>query len=200
MAIYIRPGVKTTDTIDKVLEAIEPCTRGQGSGVKGQESEIILDITSGLRDPADQLLIIAKFALANGVKFVEFDAKDVHGYMDQGNRVAVPFENHAITDGSVHKIYTWQRTWSRLLNLGIIINPPLAALCLEDYQHPTKGLVKAGTLVQGSPHYGGKAFDISGRPGIDRIVGILATAKLAGVGIKGWLVERNNNAVHVDCV
>ena len=169
--IYIRPDVKRSEVTDKIFEALGPFTEG-----------ITLDITSVLREPADQLMIIAKYALANGVKFVEFSAQNVH--------------DKTTIEGQ--ELYLWQRTWSRLLNLGIIINPPLAAVALEGYTRD--GVNKKGHLIPGSPHYTGKCFDISGRPGLEKIVGVLATAKLAGVEIRGWLIERANNAVHVDCL
>jgi hypothetical protein len=169
--IYVRPSVKRTETIDRVLEQIEPHSEG-----------MILDITSGLRDPAEQLIIIAKYALVNKVRFPEFDPDDVHG------RVTI--------DGQ--EIYQWQRTWSALLALGIIINPPLAAVVLDDYLRD--GVNKKGHLIPGSPHYAGKAFDISGRPGLEKIVGVLQRARAAGAEIKGWLVERKQGAVHVDCL
>lgn len=173
MSYYIRPGVRTTDVIMQVIEDLDPFT-----------GDLILDITSGVRTPDEQLSIIGKYAAVQGVSFPEYEAGNLY------EKVLVPYREK--------DVYRWQRVWSALLNRGIIINPPLAAEVLDDYFRD--GVNRLGQTIPGSPHYGGKAFDISGRPGLEKIVGVLATAKLAGVGIKGWLVERNNNAVHVDCV
>jgi hypothetical protein len=172
MGYLIRPGVETTETIRRVLEAIEPFA-----------GDVVLEVSSGVRDPAHQLVIIAKYAMIKNAAFAEFRADNVYEKYDINGR----------------SLYRWQQTWSRLLALGVMINPPLAARCLEDYQHPAKGTVPAGTLIPGSPHYSGKAFDISGRRGVIAVVEVLEQAKQAGAGIRDILVERENNSIHVDC-
>ena len=180
-AITKRPWVKSTPEIDDVLSALEPFAA---------EAGVKMIITSGLRDPQDQLRVIAGYATDQGVSFPEFDAYDPH------KKIRLADEQ---------EVYAWQRTWSRLLFLGIIINPPLAAVCLEDYVRPTGENMK-GKLLQGSVHGEGKAFDEQAdgdlQDQVDEVpkkVAVLAKAKAAGVKIKGWKIERKNNAIHVDC-
>lgn len=176
MNYFIRPGVVTTPTIIDTLDAIAPFAFGT-----------VLDVTSGLRTPEQQLAIIGKYAAFNGTFFPEYEPGNVH------DKVLVP--------DAGRELYRWQRTWSRLLLLGIIVNPPLAAEVLEDYIRD--GVNKKGELIQGSPHYTGHAFDLSGgRNGVNmqELKTILHGAKEAGAPIRRFLVERQNNAIHVDCV
>lgn len=170
--ITYRPGVKMNERLVAVVEQIAPFAR-----------DISLIITSGVRDPQNQLSIIGKYAEIKGVRFKEFETGNLL------DKVEIP--EHGL-------VYRWQQTWSRLLRMGIIVNPPLAAKCLEDYKHPSKGYVSAGTLIQGSPHTRGTAFDVSGANNMGMIVGILTTAKAGGADIKDFLIERENNCVHVD--
>lgn len=142
-----------------------------------------LTVTSGVRGPEKQLSIIGKFAAIKGVKFSEYLVGNIYD---------------KVTLAGVGEVYRWQQTWSRLLALGVIVNPPVAAACLEDYTHPSKGLVKAGTLIQASPHTRGTALDFSGANNIDRVVAVLSTAKAGGAEIKNILIERENDCVHVD--
>lgn len=74
----------------------------------------------------------------------------------------------AMTDGLNQKIkwggetiYSWQVGWSKLLNIGILINPPMRAKVLLDYYR--HGINKKGEIIGESQHSTGRAFDISGR-------------------------------------
>jgi hypothetical protein len=173
--------VESTPVIDAVLAELEPFAA---------EAGVKMVITSGLRDPQDQLRVIAGYAAEHGVSFPEFDANDPH-------------KKVRLADG--RDVYAWQRTWSRLLFIGIVINPPLAAECLEDYIRPNGENMK-GKLLQGSVHGNGKAFDEQAdgnlkdaQDEVPKKIAVLEKAKAAGVKIKGWKVERKNNAIHVDC-
>ena len=175
MNYFIRPGVVTTPTIIETLEAIDPFTHG-----------VILDVTSGLRTPEQQLSIIGKYAVFHSAYYAEYEPGNVY------DRVLVPELGR--------KVYRWQRVWSKLLNLGIIINPPLAAEALDGYIRD--GVNKIGQLIQGSPHYSGQAFDLSGGPRgalLRSVENVLFLAKHGGAPIRRFLVERQNNAIHVDC-
>jgi hypothetical protein len=102
--------------------------------------------------------------------------------------------------GDGKKIATWQRAWSRLLNKGIIVNPPLEAECLFDYFR--NGVNKKGQKIGMSPHYYGKAFDISGGEDYNpvnetEVIKHALADKLKG--LKGYLLERKQNCLHVDC-
>jgi hypothetical protein len=171
--ISFRPGIKLNDRLSAVIQQLAPFA-----------GDVILTITSGIRDPEDQLSSIGKYAVARGVKFAEYEVGNLY------DKVSLPDIGG--------EVYRWQQTWSRLLHLGVIINPPLAAHCLEDYHHPTKGHVPRGTLIQGSPHFRGTAFDISGANNLEEVIGVVTTAKAGGAEIKDFLVERENNCVHID--
>jgi hypothetical protein len=169
--LTIRDNVKLNGPLSKVVWDLAPYA-----------GNVLIDITSGLREPLDQLHLIGWYAIQKEVKYPEFD---VHNLYDK------------ITLGDGIEVYTWQRTWSRLLHQGVIINPPFAAVCLEDSYRPDHTNRK-GQVIQGSPHSHGTAFDISGAHGIEPVVLVLEQAKAAGVAIKNWLVERENNCVHVN--
>ena len=87
--------------------------------------------------------------------------------------------------------YIWQMAWSNLLNLGVIINPPLPAVALMDYWRG--GLNKKGMLIGVSPHTKGKSFDLSGTDSLAIVQSLKLKEK-----IKGYLLERENNCIHVD--
>lgn len=170
--LTIRPNVKLNDHLSKVIWDIAPYT-----------GAVKIEVTSGVREPIDQLHLISWYALEKGVKFPEFRPQELHEKVQ-------PVELES-------EVYRWQRTWSRLLHMGVIINPPLAAVCLEDSIRPN-GTNRKGEVIQGSPHSRGTAFDISGKAGFPSTEIVLKEAKAAGVGIKDWLLERENNAVHVN--
>lgn len=131
-------------------------------------------VTSALRIPEDQLRIIRKYLRAKG--------------LDDNYPAAMTCE---MRDKDDLGLYLWQRAWSHLLNIGVIINPPLPAIALMDYWR--NGVNKKGQLIGQSPHTRGTAFDLAG---VDSLV-IVQGLKLKGK-IKGYLVERENNAIHVD--
>lgn len=133
-------------------------------------------VTSGLRTPLGQLRIIQNYCRQRGVdkEFPEIDT-------------AIPEDRTS-----------WQGAWSRLLNTGIIINPPSDAEVLFDYVR--NGVNKKGQIIHGSPHFRGTAFDIGG--GADGIIHeqeLVSDAMRYIPQIKGTLPERENNALHVDC-
>jgi len=187
--IVKRPWVKSTPTIDAVLKALGPFAA---------EAGVRMIITSGLRAPLDQLRVVSGYAYENHIFFPEFAAHDVH------KRVTIPELGR--------ELYAWQRTWSALLrnvgpeDPGIVINPPLAAECLDDYIRPDGSNAK-GLIIPGTPHGTGKCFDEQAdgnlKDQIDEVhmkIAVLEKAKASGVAIKGWRIERKNNAIHVDCV
>ncbi len=170
--IILRPNVKLSEQLSKVIWDLSPYT-----------GETDVELTSGIREPIEQLHLIGWYAKEYGIYFPEFDLQDLHGIRT--------------VDGIA--VATWQRTWSRLLHFGIIINPPLAAECLE-YSLRPDGSNRKGEIIPGSPHGTGKCFDLSGKAGLDLIAKFLADAKADGVEIRNWIIERKNNAVHVNTV
>lgn len=95
----------------------------------------------------------------------------------------------------------WETAWSKLLNIGVVINPPLPAKCLFDYYR--NGVNKKGQEIGHSPHYWGRAFDIGG--GVDHDITNELNVVLKAIdnklpGLKGYLPERKNNCLHIDCI
>jgi hypothetical protein len=131
------------------------------------------EITSIKRDPRDQLRIIINYALRMKIK-VNCSENDLDLKLENGQ-------------------YIWQEPWSRILESGIIANPPLVAATLYDYKHPVKGIVKAGTVIQPSSHFTGRAFDISGQVG--NIIEY-ALKEEPGIGIRSYLIERQQDCTH----
>jgi hypothetical protein len=148
------------------------------------EAQLKAEVSSILRDPTTQLYLIIDYAKKYNLKH-DFTDQDVDVKLDNVN-------------------YVWQETWSLLLNRGIIINPPRVAVCLEDYVSPNSGFHKAGYLIQPSPHFTGRAFDISGGNDMD-ISNELAVVNKAlaadpNIGISSLTIERTNNCVHCQTI
>lgn len=132
-------------------------------------------VTSGVRTSEDQLRIIRTYLRSKG--------------LDNTYPEAMTAEVLDRVEGSDH--FVWQKGWSALLNAGVIINPPVPAVVLMDYVRG--GVNKKGQIIGMSPHTRGKAFDLSGLDSLPIIQGL----KLKGK-IKGYLLERENNCLHVD--
>lgn len=144
-------------------------------------------VTSILRTPEQQLKIIRDYCIKRGVTT---EYKEI-------------LQNRFFTDtiklgSSYEDVYFWQPAWSKLLNIGVIINPPLAAKCLYDYV--SRGVNKKGTTISASTHFFGKAFDIGGGPkGVEEKLKVIKTSTDdPASGIKSFLVERENNAIHIN--
>lgn len=144
-------------------------------------------VTSVLRTPEQQLGVIRKYAVLKEVdkEYPEIltckvEDKDANGVY-----------------------YKWQWAWSRLLNIGIIINPPVAAKCLFDYYR--RGVNMKGRIIPPSIHSSGLAFDIGGRAGVDPTpvdeleIVTEAMSEEPAIGIASLLLERGNNCLHVNC-
>lgn len=176
--LKVNKGVALTSIIEPVIVALDKYFR---------EANLTANVTSGERTSGDQLRIIRNYCIQFKVD-EEFPEIKTCGVLDK-------------TDyGDGKKIFTWQKAWSRLLNKGIIVNPPLQANCLFDYFRD--GVNKKGQIINQSPHYYGKAFDIGG--GIDHdptneleVIKKALADKLPG--LKGYLLERKQNCLHVDC-
>lgn len=171
--LKVNRGVLMTSTIEPVIVALDKYFK---------EAKLIANVTSGERTSGDQLRIIRNYCAQFKID-VEFPEIKTCGVLDK-------------IDG----LFAWQKAWSRLLNKGIIVNPPLKAECLFDYFRD--GVNKKGQVINQSPHYYGKAFDIGG--GIDHdptneleVIKKALADKLPG--LKGYLLERKQNCLHVDC-
>lgn len=177
--LTIQTGVDLTPTIEPVIVALDPLFE-----------PLPRYVTSGRRNPESQLRLIRRYAISAGVarEFPEFATCTVSGVV----RIEL--------EGKEQELFGWQRTWSRLLNRGIIINPPVAATVL--FYYIRNGINKKGRTIQPSPHFKGTAFDIgSGGTTVEAVEAIIKKAMAAGVrGLAGYVVEHDQGCVHVDCV
>lgn len=166
--IVIKPGVVLNDRIRTKLQQLDAEFKGKPQTV-----------TSGVRDAADQIRIIRKYLVKKGLNKVYPEA------MTCGIDDKYEFES-----GN----YVWQKAWSHLLNIGVIVNPPRAAVVLMDYIRG--GGNKKGQTIQPSPHMRGDetaCFDLSGLSGLEIAKRLAAEQK-----IRGYVPERENNCLHID--
>lgn len=174
--LIVRRGVRLTPIIEPVILALDAYFK---------EANLKATVTSGERTSGDQLRIVKNYSK----KFVKDEFPEVYD-CDVMDKFMI---------GEV-QVFKWQRAWSRLLNKGIIVNPPLPARCLFDYIR--NGVNKKGQEIGASPHFYGRAFDIGGGLDHDPTNELEVIKKAMGKvkGLKGYLLERKNNCLHIDCV
>ena len=176
--LKLKDGVEVTDTIVRTINILDNYFVNEPS-----------IISSGFRTADHQFGLIK-----NKVKELGID-KLFHEYaMMEGN----DFNLKLKLDGL--EIYWWQRAWSKLLNIGFIINPPVPAEILLDYIDPKTKINKKGRVIDISNHMKGNAFDIEGNNSISQKE--TCTKKAIEVGdcfIHGYRKEDINNAIHIDC-
>lgn len=177
--ITIRPGAVLDEKQQRVIYKIQQHTLGH-----------MLTVTRGHSTPLEQLQTIADFALRHNVRFHEFDAENF-----------APEDLHRTVEIDGQHRYCWQQTWSRLLHLGIVVNPPLVAECLEDYIND-QGYNRKGESIQPSPHILSDPIDFSARidgaPNMPKVIELLTTAMNNGAGIRFVKPEPKNGCVHID--
>jgi hypothetical protein len=175
--LRVREGVALTQRIDKVIAGLDPYF---------EKANVISYVTSGVRDAASQLRIIRAALINNKLA-------------DQYQEAFNDLNSKMIFDGE--EVYGWQPGWSKLLNIGYIVNPPLSAKVLMDYYRPGSTENKKGKIIGPTPHASGGAFDIGGGAnGLTDEFKVIKEAISDGFdGIKSYLLERNNNCLHVDC-
>ncbi len=164
------PNLVLTPVIDDALVALDPYF-------------VACYATSGLRDSRDQLRVIRGY-----LKSEKLD-DDYPLVMDNKLDPATKEQ-----DGK----YVWQLAWSNLLNKGIIINPPLDAVCLMDYM--SGGINKKGKVIKKTNHSSGNAINLGGGSnGIDDELACVEKAIKAGVrNVVSFLAERKQNALHLN--
>lgn len=170
-------NVKKTPAIARAVDLLDPYFEGEPS-----------EISSGWRAPEDQLRIIMEKA----------ERHKIENDFDEFKRQGFTFPDVVVSiDGK--PLFWWQRTWSKLLSIGDIVNPPIPAECLFDYVRPGDTENKKGTIIQISPHQRGLAFDVAGGQSLTEKAKRVMHAKQEGLAfIQNFLVEHVNNAVHVD--
>jgi hypothetical protein len=176
--LSLAEGVVLTPAIIRTLNVLDPFFEGESSL-----------ITSGLRTPEKQLQIIAEKALRHSIHHVFPEFKNP-------KERSVP-EKMRIE--GLGEVYWWQRTWSKLLSLKDVVNPPLPAEALFDYVRPGSNENKRGQVIDISNHQRGLSFDIGGGSNLKEKANRVAKVLQSGQAfMKGYLMEQVNNAVHVD--
>ena len=183
--IEILPGVELDKKQERVIFAVQDHTIDAG---------VTLTVTRGHSSPLEQLKIIDAKAQIENCKFSEFVPGNLHDKVEIW-RAGQPIQ-----------AYRWQQTWSMLLQRGQVVNPPLAAVCLEHYVR-YGGEDMFGKIIYPSPHIISDAVDFSAR--VDRgmstekkdivlVTTILLAAQKAGAGIRFVKPEPRNMCVHID--
>jgi len=178
--IHKREGAKFDGNQIEVMARIEPFTTG-----------LNIEATRGHSTPQEQLETIEKYARQNKCLFPEF-------------MPSAPVDIKKNIPG-VGLVFHWQRIWSKLLSIGIVVNPPEPAICLEDYTRPSGEQMK-GKIIEASTHIFGEnngmypidfSQKVNGIPNIGLVERIMVKAKAAGAGISFVKVEVNNGCVHI---
>ena len=170
-------GFISSPEIERTLPLLDPYFEGELSFV-----------TSGFRTAQKQLaIIVEKVAMR----------KLAHEYWEYAQMLGSEHFVHVIVDGE--NLYWWQRAWSKLLNIGDIVNPPVPAEVLFDYFRPGSTENKKGLIIPMSTHQRGLALDIGGGQNLqEKAKRVLHAEQQGKCFIKNFLIERINNAVHVD--
>lgn len=140
-------------------------------------------VTSGLRDHNAQLKVVRSYLVKKGL-----------------DRLYPAAMTCKAEDKLPNGEYMWQMAWSNLLNVGVIINPPFKATCLMNYIR--NGVNKKGQSIGQTPHAKGTAFNVGGGSNgiMDELAVLNDALKEKKIpGLKSFLAERENNALHVDC-
>jgi len=173
--LIVKDHVVLTPVIEPVIVALDKYF---------EKHKLKAFVTSGLRDANAQLVVIKQYLVKKGLdkKYPEAMKCKVEDKLPSGE-------------------YVWQMAWSNLLNIGVIINPPVAAKCLMNYINKA-GKNRIGSIISQTPHATGNAFNVGGGDnGIMDELAVLTDAKNDKVaGLKDFLAERENNALHVNCL
>lgn len=173
--LKVNSNVVLNPLIEKVVIALD--SHFEKAGLKAV-------VTSGVRTADDQLRIIRQFLVSKqlGTKYQEA----LTGLVTDTTTL----------NGEV--VYVWQMGWSALLNAGIIINPPLRAKLLMDYFNVHKHNRK-GDFFEQTAHASGVCVDIGGgADGLNNEVAVIEEAKKDIPEISSWVIERNNNCLHLN--
>lgn len=182
--LKVNPGVVLAPIAEKVIIAMDAEFEAEGK---------VAYVTSCVRTEESQLSVIRGYLTKMGLDKTYPDA------------MVCKVEDKKTWEGEV--VYMWQPGWSALLNAGVIINPPLDAVCLMDYIG-AGGKNRKGEVIHASAHIRGQktqVFDIGGgKDGIDgnvvseqKIVQKAIDKKMPGV--VSMVIEHKNNCVHVNC-
>lgn len=148
-----------------------------------EQEKLTAYVTSGKRNPEDQLRIIKKYVKRKNIQDEFIENAVLHSQVTWNNKI----------------IYSWQLAWSKLLNAGVLINPPIRAEVLLDYVK--SGVNKKGIFMNPSVHFLGTALDIGGGSnsiGDETAVVQKAIASKEIPQIVSIVPERENNCLHIN--
>lgn len=181
--LKLREGIIRTPSTDIVICKLDPFFG---------EVNHTASVTSIKREPTDQLRIIKNYILQ---KHLDKDYPEIF---------TCGLDDKTLYQGK--EVYKWQLGWSKLLNIGVIINSPYEAEVLLDYFKNVAGSTnkvnKKGSVIRPSVHFLGLAFDISGGSNnVDDEIKIISEAMKRDkkLGIINYVSERENNCCHVNC-
>ena len=170
----ILPEVTITPTLDRCLLQVEEACK---------QRNFKMYITSGKRSEEHQMRIIRNYAVIKGLAKAYQEAM-ICKHDEKGE------------DG----FFKWQKLWSKLCNIGLIIAPPISAVALYDYNYFGRNL--KGLVCPSSNHIPGYAWDADGgENGIDDETEVINWGIKKGIitYITNIVPERNNNCLHANC-
>lgn len=172
--LLLAPGVLLNEKLDNAISHLDKFF---------EEANHKAFVTAGIRTADEQLELIKKYC----VRFKILDDQIQNAELDK-----------KITWNG-KEIYSWQMGWCKLLNSGVIINPPIRAEVLLDYTNDN-GINRKGGFISESPHFFGRSFDIGGASNsIEDEKQIIITAIKSGeFPTMRYKAERKNNCIHID--
>lgn len=176
--LTFNPQARLTPAITRAAECMDKFFEGEAS-----------IISSGLRGPIDQLKIIRDKAQEWGFLGEFPEMIDCEGCGVE----------HTVHISDLNRdLFYWQRTWSKLLNVGYVVNPPVPAEVLFDYFRPGNPKNKKGEIIMISPHQRGLALDISGGDNLlEKAKRVMKAFQSGEAFISDFLVENINVSIHV---
>lgn len=173
--LIIKDGVVLNPLLDRVVAKLD---------FFFEAANHVAYVTSGVRVAEDQLRIIKQYVKKKNIQDEFIETANLTKMEDWNGR----------------RIFGWQLAWSKLLNAGVIINPPLAAEVLLDYVNRS-GQNRKGFIINPSVHFKGTALDIGGGSNsiADEVIIIQEAIDSKKIPeIIGTVPERENNCLHVD--
>jgi hypothetical protein len=188
--LRVDPTVELTDLICISVEAARP--HFEKHQIKGE-------VTSGKRDALNQVKEIIRQAHEHGIAdlFPEFVQGIKEGWAPE---VLVDAPVEIQTKYKLTKVYWWQRTLSRELAIGVIINPAIKCHILDKYVRKSTGEDMDGKFMEASDHEHGTCWDLGARQQLDekKVVAEECQADPA-CRISYIRVELVNGCIHFGC-
>ena len=181
--IAIDPSVILTPSISRTIDLIDVYF-----------DKLPSTISSGYRTGEKQLEVIIDYLKRHGL----YNFEGFNTFVGNSVNFKVKYDDQ--------EFYWWQKGWSKLLNIGVIVNPPVPAKVLYDYwdwitnkEGKREKINKKGTEIGISNHMRGNSFDVAGGSNLsEKAKRVMRAYEEGKCFITNYRIERNNNAVHVD--